>query len=150
MRDGRQQYKRDYDNLVRVTPTLSPGDLVLAERPFLAAAATHSANALANLTCKKLLARAFTPLHVISVQPHTLTNDEDDIPNTISIDQAACTPPRACQRTASGDLKIQKCDRDKHISEHAHPLGTSTTDDTSQEYNVQRTVRRVNSERNIW
>lgn len=92
MCSSQQRYKRDYDKLVRVTSKFTPGDMVFVDRSPLSATVTTSASAMANATYNKLLIRALGPFHVNSVQPHTLTIEEDGIPNTISIDRATRAP----------------------------------------------------------
>lgn len=55
LRACRQQFKRNYDKLVFVTITFTPGEVVLVYQPPFSAAAGHSVNTKANATYRKLL-----------------------------------------------------------------------------------------------
>lgn len=79
IRARRQRYQRDCDKVLRVTSMLTIGDMVLVDRPPVSVVAAHSTNVMAMTMYSKLLSRALGLISLMSLQPRTLTIDEDGI-----------------------------------------------------------------------
>lgn len=107
LRDSRQQFKPDYDKMVRVTSVFTPVDMIFVVRALHSAAATRSANTTAIATYRKLFAKALGLFHLISVQLYTVMIYEDDTSNKSSVDRATRTSTKARQNTVSGDTELQ-------------------------------------------
>lgn len=87
--------------LVRETPAVNLHDLVFLARTSLMAAKDSNSSSSATSTYNKLSNRTIRPLHVISVQPHTVTINKAGVPNTVSFDQVFHAPAMPTTTTLS-------------------------------------------------
>lgn len=81
-----RRYRRIMDKNVERDQTLTMGLRVL-ERPQLAATASDTADEMENQQHKKLPRRTSGSYKVLSVQPHWVTMEEYDLPNTVPVDR---------------------------------------------------------------
>lgn len=170
MHSNQKRYRKDYNAIVHVTPTVAPGDIVLVKWLSKFSTATNSACVKCNATCNKLHYRAIKPLRVIFVQSHNLTIDKKCTSNMIFIVWAtsslevpsAMIPQRqptkdtpSMQRsskilddntsTLRDKVSEQKTNRSflaKSDNSHSCFLGKHRSESIDQKYTVDQIVRR--------
>lgn len=163
-RGSEKRYKRHHHNLGRPVQIFKPADMVFVDRPPLSAPATTSAHAMTKTTKNKIPHRALGPFCVISVQMHTITIEEDSVPNTICIDRGTLppsTPLAVAQHHMNNTDKHQQellssevsrrstTRRGDQIPEHAHPMRNRTPDCIDHEYTVDQTVQHTGTHDHI-
>lgn len=92
MTDETKRYKYNYDKRVNETRVLKTNEVVLLDRsPF--AANVNSSLKSDKLPYNKLVPRVDGPIRIVTIQDHTLTSDENGLPEIVSVDRAAPHPP---------------------------------------------------------
>lgn len=87
-----QRHKHDYDPRVHEKQVFKPHELVFVARLALTVTKGSNALSLTTVTYNKLLCRTLGPLRVIDVQSHTVTKDENGLPNTLFIERVSHAP----------------------------------------------------------
>lgn len=117
MRMSQAWYKHDYDHRKRETPTFRVDNYAFIDKLPLAKTSQLSAENIETSTYNKLQQRMTRPFCIMSVQPHTITVDENEISNTISIDRIAHAPT-----VNTNDTTAQT---NAHQSEESSPFSNS-------------------------
>lgn len=90
---NRRRYKSDSYKKVGWEPTLKGGDYVFRDCSQLTAIASDAADKMASRRFNKLIRQKFGRYRVLIVKRHTVTIEKEGIPNTISTNCRAESPP---------------------------------------------------------
>lgn len=129
LRQNQRLYEKYFNQKIRTMPKFSVGQMVCVDRPPLDTLYTESNAEKLN----KLLPRADGHLQILQVTEHTLTVDENGVPNTISSDRAtpvirSITQPRhfKVSRASSKD-ETTLHERDSKRKTGTTSLGSKTS-----------------------
>lgn len=114
-----RSYKRDFDKDVRRKLTLKVGEDVFVDRSQLATFVSNAADEMANLRYSKLLRQSSGPFQIFTLLRRTVTIEEENIPNNVSVDCLILSPTRVQVKDTSHDTM--------QISQPWHETGQQRT-----------------------
>lgn len=114
---SKARYKHDYDHIGLETPAFHTREYVHIKKPPLSSLSNTQAETLVPKHYSKLQNRTTGPFSNVSVQKHTVTIDEDSIPNTVSTENVTHTPSvidRTQRETTTAQPKLDLVENSTH------------------------------------